>query len=63
MLRLRQAEKPEEALALLMGKGATDYESLSGVIGSMVKVSHDNAHARGVLGASLYAQSNAIGTG
>lgn len=63
VLGLRQAGKSEEAFALLMGKGATDYGSLSGAIDSLVKVSHDNAYARGLLGDSVYAKSNAIGIG
>ena len=63
VLGLRQAGKSEEALALLMARGATDYQSLSGAIDSIVKISHDNAQARGVLGDSLYARSNAIGIG
>ena len=61
--RLRQEGKPEEALALLLGKGAVEYDSLSDSIGSLVKVSHDNANARGLVGDSLYAKSNAIGIG
>ena len=61
--RLRQEGKADEALALLLGKASGDYESLSAAIDSLVKVSHDNAHARGLLGDSLYAKSNAIGIG
>ena len=63
VLRLRQEGKPDEALALLVGKGSTDYEKLSESIDSLVKVSHDNADARGQLGDSLYAKSNGIGIG
>ena len=61
--RLRQEGKADDALALLMGKASVDYDSLSAAINSMVKVSHDNAYARGLLGDSVYAKSNAIGIG
>ena len=63
VLRLRQEGKPDEAMALLTGKGNTDYEALGESIDSLVKVSHDNANNRGLLGDSLYAKSNAIGIG
>ena len=61
--RLRQEGKTDDALVLLLGKGHVDYESLSEAINSLVKVSHDNAYARGLLGDSLYAKSNGIGIG
>jgi len=61
--RLRQEGKVDDALALLLGKGHVDYDSLSEAIDNLVKVSHDNAHTRGLLGDSLYAKSNAIGIG
>ena len=61
--RLRREGKPDEALALLVGKGHMDYEGLTDAIDALVKVSHDNAHARGLLGDSLYDKSNAIGIG
>jgi hypothetical protein len=63
VLRLRQEGNVDEALALLIGKGHTDYEKLSDTIDALVKVSHDNADARGQLGDSLYAKSNAFGIG
>ena len=60
---MRREGKPDEALALLVGKGHMDYEGLTDAIDALVKVSHDNAHARGLLGDSLYGKSNAIGIG
>ena len=61
--RLRSEGKADEALALLVDKGHANYESLTAAIDGLVKVSHDNAHARGLLGDSLYGKSNAIGIG
>jgi len=63
IMRLRQAGKADEAMAVLTGKSHADYETLNKSIASLVKISHDNAHARGLKGDSLYASSNAMGIG
>jgi Methyl-accepting chemotaxis protein len=63
VLGLRHDGRVDDALALLTGKSHAEYEALSRSIDSLVKVSHDNAHARGLNGDSLYATSNAMGIG
>ena len=59
--RLRQEGKPAESFELLTGKGQADYGTLAAAIDRLVKTSHDNANARGLLGDNLYAKSNALG--
>ena len=63
VLLLRQSGKVDEALALLTGKSHADYEAMTDSIELLVKVSHDNAHDRGLKGDGLYATSNAMGIG